>query len=643
MGPNGSGKSTLANTLLANPAYEVTARRASCFRGEDITDLPTDERAARGLFLGFQHPEEIPGVSRAQLPAPGDRRAARASTTSRCSRCACSSWSGPSASAWTTASRSATSTRGSPAARRSATRSCRWRCWSPTSRCSTRPTPASTSTRCAQVAARHRRGPHATAPSSASSLITHYQRILDHLTPDVVHVLLDGRIVATGGAELARAVEAEGFDAFRARQRGACMTALDVAAIKRDFPILEREVQRQAPRLPRLRVVVAEAARGARRDGRLLPQLLRQHPPRRVHDRRGGDRGATSGARRKVAALRRAPRSARRSCSRATRPRRSTSSRTRGRAPTCSDGDAIVLIAHGAPRQRRAVAHARRRARRRAALDPADRRLPARPHRTSTELLDGAKLLAISAMSNVLGTINDIRPLADAAHAARRARARRRVPVRARTSPTDVQAWDADFVAFSAHKMLRPERHRRAVGPARAARGDAAVPRRRRDDPRRPPRRLHAPTTCRGSSRPARPPIAEAVGFGAAVDYLERARHGRGPRPRDARSRGYTLDALRDRFGDTLTIYGPLDTVDARRRGLVPVRRHPRPRHQPGARRGRRVRAGRPPLRQAADAPARRARPPPARRSTSTTTRPTSTCSSRRSPRPRSSSHSERT
>ncbi len=62
MGPNGSGKSTLANTLLANPAYKVTGG-AIRFRGEDVTALPTDERAARGIFLGFQHPEEISGVS----------------------------------------------------------------------------------------------------------------------------------------------------------------------------------------------------------------------------------------------------------------------------------------------------------------------------------------------------------------------------------------------------------------------------------------------------------------------------------------------------------------------------------------------------------------------------------------------------
>ena len=52
-------------------------------------------------------------------------------------------------------------------------------------------------------------------PALGILLITHYQRILDHLTPDVVHVLLDGRIVATGGPELAQRIEAEGFDAFK--------------------------------------------------------------------------------------------------------------------------------------------------------------------------------------------------------------------------------------------------------------------------------------------------------------------------------------------------------------------------------------------------------------------------------------------
>src|SRR5205807_8301946 len=62
MGPNGSGKSTLANALLANPDYEITGGRI-LFRGEDVTTWPTDVRGKSGIFLAFQYPQEIPGVS----------------------------------------------------------------------------------------------------------------------------------------------------------------------------------------------------------------------------------------------------------------------------------------------------------------------------------------------------------------------------------------------------------------------------------------------------------------------------------------------------------------------------------------------------------------------------------------------------
>src|SRR3954454_5661752 len=62
MGPNGSGKSTLAGTLLASPDYEVTGGRL-VFQGDDITGWPTEVRAKAGMFLGFQYPQEIPGVS----------------------------------------------------------------------------------------------------------------------------------------------------------------------------------------------------------------------------------------------------------------------------------------------------------------------------------------------------------------------------------------------------------------------------------------------------------------------------------------------------------------------------------------------------------------------------------------------------
>ncbi|HZB97654.1 MAG TPA: Fe-S cluster assembly ATPase SufC [Candidatus Sulfotelmatobacter sp.] len=82
MGPNGSGKSTLAYTLMGHPAYEVTGGSAS-FDGQDLLSMPADERARLGIFLSFQYPTAIPGVStvnflRAALRAQGKEMPARA-------------------------------------------------------------------------------------------------------------------------------------------------------------------------------------------------------------------------------------------------------------------------------------------------------------------------------------------------------------------------------------------------------------------------------------------------------------------------------------------------------------------------------------------------------------------------------------
>ncbi|MBD0330425.1 MAG: ATP-binding cassette domain-containing protein, partial [Thermoleophilia bacterium] len=62
MGPNGSGKSTLAYAVMGHPAYEITEGQI-LFDGEDVTELDADERAQRGLFLAFQYPHAIPGVT----------------------------------------------------------------------------------------------------------------------------------------------------------------------------------------------------------------------------------------------------------------------------------------------------------------------------------------------------------------------------------------------------------------------------------------------------------------------------------------------------------------------------------------------------------------------------------------------------
>jgi cysteine desulfurase/selenocysteine lyase len=172
------------------------------------------------------------------------------------------------------------------------------------------------------------------------------------------------------------------------------------------------------------------------------------------------------------------------------------------------------------------------------------------------QLLDSAKLLAISAMSNVLGSINDIRPLADAAHAAGAhvlVDACQYVPHVA----TDVQAWDADFVAFSSHKMLGPN----GVGALWARRelleamppflGGGEMIRDVRIEgftPNEVPWKFEAGTM----------PIVEAIGFGAAVEYLSNIGMD-AVRAHEMLLARYALDALQERFGTDLTIYGPLD------------------------------------------------------------------------------------
>lgn len=172
------------------------------------------------------------------------------------------------------------------------------------------------------------------------------------------------------------------------------------------------------------------------------------------------------------------------------------------------------------------------------------------------ELLAGARLLAVTAMSNVLGTINDIRPLADAAHAHDAL-----ILVDAcQFAPhvaTDVQAWDADFVAFSAHKMCGPT----GIGglwaryellnemPPFLGGGEMI-----RDV------RLDSFTTndVPWKFEAGTPAFVEAIGWGAAIDYLTDLGM---PAVRDHEMQltRYALDALRARFPESLKIYGPND------------------------------------------------------------------------------------
>jgi cysteine desulfurase / selenocysteine lyase len=169
-------------------------------------------------------------------------------------------------------------------------------------------------------------------------------------------------------------------------------------------------------------------------------------------------------------------------------------------------------------------------------------------------LLKDAKLLAISAMSNVLGTINDIGPIARAAHAAGAAvlvDACQAVP----HLPVDVQEWDADFVAITGHKMLGPS----GIGALWARKelleamppflgGGDMITDVRLDGftPNEIPVKFEAGT----------PPIAEAIGLGAACDYLT-ALGMVNVRAHEMEVTGTALDRLTEAYGDDITIHGP--------------------------------------------------------------------------------------
>ncbi len=212
MGPNGSGKSTLAATLLGNPAYEVTGGRI-LFKGEDLTALPTDQRAARGLFLGFQHPEEIPGVGVLNFlrQAMSARKGIDDFSVLEV-RMAVLDW----------AKRLGMDSRfierylneGFSGGEKKRNEILQMALMEPDFAVLDE-TDSGLDIDALGVVARGIEEVRSTRPDLGILLITHYRRILEHLTPDAVHILLGGRIVASGGRELADRIEREGFDAFR--------------------------------------------------------------------------------------------------------------------------------------------------------------------------------------------------------------------------------------------------------------------------------------------------------------------------------------------------------------------------------------------------------------------------------------------
>jgi len=211
MGPNGSGKSTLANTLLANPDYEVTAGRIR-FKGSDITDWPTDVRGKAGLFLAFQYPEEIPGVSVINFlrQALSARKGIDLSVLEL--RLAIIDWMKRLDMDPSFGDRYLNE--GFSGGEKKRNEILQMAILEPEFAVLDE-TDSGLDIDALKVVARGVQEVRTDRPELGVLLITHYQRILDYLNPDVVHILVDGRIVETGGPDLATRLEQEGYDAWR--------------------------------------------------------------------------------------------------------------------------------------------------------------------------------------------------------------------------------------------------------------------------------------------------------------------------------------------------------------------------------------------------------------------------------------------
>jgi Fe-S cluster assembly ATP-binding protein len=208
MGPNGSGKSTLANVLLGHPAYEVSGR--ILYKGEDIRDWAPDERGRAGMFLAFQYPEEIQGVSVVNFL-----------------RAALSSRTGTEFTVLELRLRVADAMKelgmdasfadrylnqGFSGGERKRNEVLQLAVLRPDLAVMDETDSGLDIDALRTVAEGVNR---VAGPERGFLIITHYQRLLDYITPDVVHVFVDGRVVESAGPELARRIEEDGYDAFR--------------------------------------------------------------------------------------------------------------------------------------------------------------------------------------------------------------------------------------------------------------------------------------------------------------------------------------------------------------------------------------------------------------------------------------------
>ena len=215
MGPNGSGKSTLAYALMGHPAYEITEGEI-LLDGENLVDLEADERAQRGLFLAFQYPHAVPGVSVAQFLRSAVNAVRKARNGGEDDPISVAEFRKDLTAAMEElrVPREMTSrylNEGFSGGEKKRVEILQMAMLKPRMAVLDE-TDSGLDIDALKVVAEGVR--KLASPDTGALVITHYQRILNYIEPDFVHVFVDGRIVESGGPELAHKLEAEGYDAF---------------------------------------------------------------------------------------------------------------------------------------------------------------------------------------------------------------------------------------------------------------------------------------------------------------------------------------------------------------------------------------------------------------------------------------------
>ncbi len=211
MGPNGSGKSTLASTLMGSPEYRVQAGTVT-YLGDDVTDWPPDERAKAGMFLAFQYPQVIPGVSVIQFlrQALSARKGIDLSVLEL--RVSAMEWMQRLGMDSSFVDRYLNE--GFSGGEKKRNEIMQLAILEPQLAILDE-TDSGLDIDALRIVAKGIHEVRADRPDMSVVLITHYQRLLDELHPDHVHVLIDGRIVTSGGMEIAERLERDGYEWFR--------------------------------------------------------------------------------------------------------------------------------------------------------------------------------------------------------------------------------------------------------------------------------------------------------------------------------------------------------------------------------------------------------------------------------------------